>query len=98
MNSGQPVVPLILGRLPVTIELGLLGIAVSVVIGLPVGIYSALRQDTVGDYAGRSLAILFVAAPSFWVATLVILYASLWWGWSPPLELVPLAARPDRQP
>ena len=94
MNSGQPVVPLILGRLPVTIELGVLGIAVSVVIGLPVGIYSALRQDTVGDYAGRSLAILFVAAPSFWVATLVILYASLWWGWSPPLELVPLARDP----
>ncbi len=94
MNSGQPVVPLILGRLPVTIELGLLGIAVSVAIGLPVGIYSALRQDTVGDYAGRSLAILFVAAPSFWVATLVILYASLWWGWSPPLELVPLARDP----
>ncbi|MDE0448779.1 MAG: ABC transporter permease [Spirochaetaceae bacterium] len=94
MNSGQPVVPLILGRLPVTIELGLLAIAVSVAIGLPVGIYSALRQDTVGDYAGRSLAILFVAAPSFWVATLVILYASLWWGWSPPLELVPLARDP----
>ena len=94
MNSGQPVVPLILGRLPVTIELGLLGIAVSVVIGLPVGIYSALRQDTVGDYAGRSLAILFVAAPSFWVATLVILYASLWWGWSPRLELVPLVRDP----
>ena len=94
MNSGQPVVPLILGRLPVTIELGLLGIAVSVVIGLPVGMYSALRQDTVGDYAGRSLAILFVAAPSFWVATLVILYASLWWGWSPPLELEPLLRDP----
>ncbi len=94
MNSGQPVVPLILGRLPVTIELGLLGIAVSVVIGLPVGMYSALRQDTVGDYAGRSLAILFVAAPSFWVATLVILYASLWWGWSPPLELEPLIRDP----
>ena len=94
MNSGQPVVPLILGRLPVTIELGLLGLAVSVMIGLPVGIYSALRQDTVGDYAGRSIAILFVAAPSFWVATLVILYASLWWGWSPPLELVPLVRDP----
>ena len=94
MNSGQPVVPLILGRLPVTIELGLLGIAVSVMIGLPVGMYSALRQDTVGDYAGRSLAILFVAAPSFWVATLVILYASLWWGWSPPLELEPLIRDP----
>ena len=94
MNSGLPVVPLILGRLPVTIELGLLAIAVSVVIGLPVGIYSALRQDTVGDYAGRSLAILFVAAPSFWVATLVILYASLWWGWSPPLELAPLVRDP----
>ena len=96
MNSGQPVVPLILGRLPVTIELGLLAIAISVVISLPVGIYSALRQDTPGDYAGRSLAILFVAAPSFWIATLVILYASLWWGWSPPLELVPLFRNPLR--
>ena len=98
MNSGQPVVPLILGRLPVTIELGLLGLAVSVMIGLPVGIYSALRQDTAGDYAGRSIAILFVAAPSFWVATLVLLYASLWWGVGAAAGAGAAGPRPDRQP
>ena len=59
-----------MGRLPVTIELGLLAILIGLLIALPVGIYSAIRQDTLADYAGRSIAILGLATPNFWLATM----------------------------
>ena len=62
----------ILGRLPVTLELGLMSIFIGLVIALPVGIYSAVRQDTAVDYAGRSIAILGLATPNFWLGIMVI--------------------------
>ena len=58
---------LIIGRLPVTIELGVLAIVIGLVIALPVGIYSAIRQDTAADYAGRTIAIIGLATPNFWL-------------------------------
>ena len=85
----------ILGRLPVTIELGLLAIVIGLLIALPVGIYSAMRQDTAADYAGRSIAILGLATPNFWLATMVMLYPAIWWGWSPPMEWVPFTEDPQ---
>jgi len=75
-------------RWPVTLELGILALIVAQLIALPIGIYSALRQDTWGDYIGRSFAILCIAVPSFWVATMVIVFPSKWWGWSPPIMLI----------
>ena len=85
----------ILGRLPETIELGLLAIVIGLLIALPVGIYSAMRQDTAADYAGRSIAILGLATPNFWLATMVMLYPAIWWGWSPPMEWVPFTEDPQ---
>ena len=84
----------ILASLPVTLELGVLAIVIGLVIALPVGIYSAMRQDTVGDYAGRSLAIIGLATPNFWLAIMVILYPAIWWGWSPPMQWVPFTEDP----
>ena len=86
----------IIDRLPVTLELGLLAILIGLTIALPVGIYSAVRQDTAADYVGRSVAIIGLATPNFWVATMVVLYPSLWWAWSPPMEFVPLSEDPLR--
>jgi peptide/nickel transport system permease protein len=57
---------------------------------LPIGIYTAIRQDTAGDYIGRSIAILAICLPSFWLATLIIVFPSIWWGWSPPVEYIPI--------
>ncbi len=84
----------ILGRLPVTLELGLLAIVIGLLIALPVGIYSAIRQDTAADYAGRSIAIIGLATPNFWLAIMVMLYPAIWWGWSPPMRLVPFTEDP----
>ena len=84
----------IIGRLPVTIELGLLAILIALVIALPVGIYSAIRQDTVADYVGRSVAILGLATPNFWLGIMVMIYPVIWWGWAPPMRLVPFSEDP----
>ena len=89
-----PVEERIIGRLPVTIELGVLAIVIGLLIALPVGIYSAIRQDTAADYAGRSVAILGLATPNFWLGTMVMLYPAIWWGWSPSMELIPFVEDP----
>ena len=84
----------IIGRLPVTIELGAMAIIIGLVIALPVGIYSAIRQDTAADYLGRSIAVIGMATPNFWLALMVMIYPAIWWGWSPPLELIPFTEDP----
>ncbi len=84
----------IIGRLPVTLELGLMAILIGLVIALPVGIYSAIRQDTAADYLGRSIAVIGLATPNFWLGIMVMIYPALWWGWAPPLELVSLTEDP----
>ena len=79
---------------PVTLELGLMGIIVAQLIALPIGIFSALRQDRWFDYIGRSFAILSISIPSFWLATMVIVYPSIWWGSMPPVMLIHFAKNP----
>ena len=90
----SPVTDEILPRLPVTLELGFFAMLISVITALPVGIYSAIRQDTLGDYMGRGIAIVFISVPLFWTATMVMIYPALWWGWAPPLELIPFERDP----
>ena len=92
--GGKSVLEEIAVRWPVTIELGFLGLIVAQLIALPIGIYSALRQDTWGDYIGRSFAIASIAIPGFWLATLVIIFPSLWWGISPSLTVIPFFEDP----
>ena len=84
----------ILDRLAVTLELGFMAIFIGLVIALPVGIYSAMRQDTAADFLGRSLAIIGLATPNFWLGIMVMIYPAIWWGWAPPLELVSFTEDP----
>lgn len=86
--QGTPVAEQIAARLPVTMELGLIALVVSLSMALPIGIYSATRQDTAGDYIARSFSILLLAVPSFWLGTMVVVFPSIWWGWSPPIDYV----------
>ena len=85
---------MIMSRLPVTIELGVMAIVIGLVIALPVGIYSAIRQDTATDYVGRTVAVIGLATPNFWLGVMVMLYPAIWWGWSPSMEYIPLREDP----
>ena len=76
------------GRVGVTVELGLLAILTGVIIAVPIGIYSAIRQYTLADYAGRAVAIFGLATPNFWLGLMVMIYPAIWWGWTPPLTHV----------
>jgi len=81
-------------RIPISFELGLLAIITALLIALPIGVYSAIRQDTAGDYVGRTFAILCISLPGFWLGTMVVVYPSIWWNWSPPLDYIPIVENP----
>ena len=84
--SGLPVASSLKRRLPVTFQLGAMAMAFSIVIALPIGVMSAVKQDSMIDYVGRSFSIALIAIPSFWIALLVITYGFNWFGWTPPLR------------
>jgi peptide/nickel transport system permease protein len=84
----------IASRWPVTFELSLIGLVVSLIIALPIGIYSAIRQDTVGDYIARSFGVLLIAIPAFWIGTMVIVFPSVWWGYMPRIRYIPFTRDP----
>ena len=89
-----PIEERIIDRLPVTFELGFLAIVIGLVIALPVGIYSAMRQDTAADYVGRTAAVIGMATPNYWLGIIVMIYPAIWWGWSPPMEYIPFVEDP----
>jgi len=90
----EPVLDEILRRLPVSLELAVLAMFFGLVIALPTGIFSAVRQDTWLDYLFRTGAIGGLSVPSFWMATVVIVSASIWWQWVPPMRYTPFARDP----
>ncbi len=92
--QNSPVTEFLKARMPVTFELGLLALIVGLLIAIPIGVYSAVRQDTAGDYVSRSFSILLLAVPSFWIGTMVMVFPSIWWGWSPEVEFVPFFTDP----
>jgi peptide/nickel transport system permease protein len=77
-------------RFPVTLELTLLTLIISVTFGVGVGVLSAVRQETWIDYLGRVLAILALAVPVFWLAILVVVIPAIYWRWTPLWTYVPL--------
>ncbi|MBB4650615.1 peptide/nickel transport system permease protein [Aminobacter niigataensis] len=92
--SGRPVFDEILQRLPLTIELALLALVISLTVAVPLGILSALKQDTWIDYVFRGVSIGGLALPSFWLGTLVILGLTVWFNWTPPLGYVSFTQDP----
>jgi len=92
--SKTPVTGEVVQALPVTLELGIMSFVWALIVSLPVGIFSAIRQDTLGDYAARSFAIGLMAIPGFWIGTMVIVFPSIWWGWSPPIFLIKFSEDP----
>jgi len=81
-------------RLPVSLELAGMALVMALLVAVPVGVVSAVRRSSLVDYAARSAAIMGVALPGFWLATLIVVWPSVWWGWSPPSRFVPLHKDP----
>ncbi len=73
-------------RLPVSIELGVVAIVVAAFVAVPLGALTAVKQDTAPDYVVRGYAIALSAFPNFWIATLIVEYASRWWRWAPDIR------------
>ena len=71
-----------------TLQLGIMTILLATAVAVPLGILSAVRQDTWMDYTGRTVAIAGLAIPSFWLGTMVILLPAVWFDWSPPLQYI----------
>jgi peptide/nickel transport system permease protein len=84
----RPVSTEIRQRFPISAELGLYAIIIGLVIAVPVGVISAIRQDTWIDFLFRSFAIGVISIPGFWLATLLLVFPLIWWGWTPPLTYV----------
>ncbi|MBT5775573.1 MAG: ABC transporter permease [Dehalococcoidia bacterium] len=86
--TNRPVTQELRDRLPVTLEFGLLAVLLGLLVAVPVGIISAIRQDTLADYIARSFAILSISVPYFFTATLLVIFPVIWFGWAPPLTYV----------
>jgi peptide/nickel transport system permease protein len=86
--TGDPAQTELLRRLPVTIELVLGSVSISVVTGLLIGVLSGIYHDRPLDYIGRLVAIFGLSIPNFWVGTLIIVLPAIWWGYLPPLGYV----------
>jgi peptide/nickel transport system permease protein len=87
---GDTVAELILRRGPISAEIGLLALIVSWIVGLPVGILSAIKPNSLVDNLARSGAILFIAIPGFWLGMLIVLALLFWFGYKAPIIIVQL--------
>jgi peptide/nickel transport system permease protein len=87
---GDKVSELILHRGPLSAEIGVLAVLVSWLVGLPVGIISAFRPNRLSDNLARSISVLFIAIPGFWLGMLIVLALLFWFGYKAPLTVVHL--------
>jgi len=75
-------------------ELGFLSLLFAIALAVPVGVLAAARQDSAADYVLRTLAIVGLSVPGFWIATLALILPAVWWGWIPRRPFVELARDP----
>ncbi len=81
--SGQPALKELLDRFPATLQLAGAAFLMTMVVGIPLGILSAVKRDSVFDYFGKFFAVVGIAAPSFWIAIMLILLFGAILGWLP---------------
>jgi peptide/nickel transport system permease protein len=87
---GESVADIILHRGPLSAQIGVLSVLISWIVGLPVGIISAFRPNSAMDNVARSVSILFLAVPGFWLGMLIVLALLFWFNYKAPLLVVHL--------
>ena len=96
MYFDTPISEDLAAKLPITLELSALALLLAFVVAVPLGVISAVRQDTIADYASRIIAIAGVAMPTFWIGILVVYFLVTWFDWLPPLGYADLWNDPWR--
>jgi peptide/nickel transport system permease protein len=86
--TNEPIPVALKKSIPVTLELAALAMVLGLVISIPIGVLSATRQDKPSDYVGRLVAVSGLSMPDFWLGTLVITFAAIWFHWIPPIGYV----------
>jgi len=94
--TNEPIAVALKKSIPVTLELTTLAMVLGLVIAIPIGVLSATRQDTPSDYVGRVVAVSGLSLPDFWLGTLVITFAAIWFHWIPPIGYVSFWESPWR--
>lgn len=84
-QTEQPVMTMVADRLMATLELGVLALILACLLGVPLGMVSALHPNTMLDQLLRVVSVLGLSIPSFWLGLMMLTYAALWFGWTPPL-------------
>jgi peptide/nickel transport system permease protein len=90
LRTQEPVSEMLLSRIPVTLELTILSMMLSVLIGVPLGIVAALRRNRLTDAIIRVVGMAGIAVPHFWAGILLIMLLSVYLGWLPPSGYVPI--------
>ncbi len=88
MRIGLPVGELVMSKLPVTLQLGAMAFVIACLIGIPMGVVSAVKKDTAWDYAANAVALWGLSTPNFWLGIMLILLISVQLGWLPPSGFV----------
>lgn len=83
VRKGLPVLPLILSRFPLTLELAFLSMIIALLVGVPIGVYAAVNRDTFVDIVSRLIALVGLTIPHFWLGMLIILTLSLVFNFMP---------------
>ena len=94
LYSGKPILEEIANKLPVSLRLGFMMVLIGWMVGIPLGVLAAVRQGTAVDELSRATAVFFLALPTFWIATMFLVFPSIWFGWAPPLRYVPFTDDP----
>jgi peptide/nickel transport system permease protein len=94
LRTNRPVLPDLVARFGVTLQLTLASMCVALLVAIPLGIASAARRGQVSDAASRLFALIGLSIPNFWLGTILILFASLVIGWLPPVGFVSLLDNP----
>ncbi len=87
--NGVPVSGILGRALPITLELGLLAAVIATLVGIPLGVVSAARPNSPQDFAARTGGLIGLSIPEFWLATMVLLFTSLYFQWVPPVIWIP---------
>jgi peptide/nickel transport system permease protein len=94
--TNEPISEALRKSIPVTVELAVLAMVLGLAIAIPVGVLSATRQDKLSDYVGRLVAVSGLSLPDFWLGTLVITFAAIWFAWIPPIGYTSIWESPWR--